>query len=250
MSQERASEIFFEVFEPLPRQGPGSFACTKRALALCTDLPSAPRILDLGCGSGAQTLHLAALTEGTIVVVDTHAPLVERLRAQLGGGLGARVEAKVAGMTALDVEPESFDLVWSEGALYNLGLERALPLCAGFLKPGGYLAFTDAVWRSDDAPADVRATFTDEYPTIGTAADVLSLLERNGWSVLGHFGLPDRAWWDDFYTPMEQRIEALRSKYAQDTEALAVLDELAAEPQMHREHAAHYGYDFFVAQRP
>ncbi len=249
MSQERASEVFFEVFEPLPRQGPGTLACTKRALELCEDLPPARRILDLGCGSGAQTLHLASLTDGNIVAIDNHAPFIERLRAQLDEGLTARVDARVADMTALELEPESFDLVWAEGALYNLGLERALPLCAGLLKPGGHLAFTDAVWRTDDAPADVRAAFA-EYDTMGTAQDVLSLLRRGGWSVLGHFDLPDQAWWDDFYAPMEQRIEVLRSKYADDADALAVLDELAAEPQMHRDNAQHYGYAFFVARRP
>ncbi len=250
MSRERAREVFFEVFEPLPRQGPGSLACTERALALCKDLPAEPRILDLGCGSGAQTLHLAALTRGSIVAVDNHPPFVERLRARLDDGLAARVDARVADMTALDLEPESFDLVWSEGALYNLGLERALPLCAGLLKPGGHLAFTDAVWRTDHAPADVRAAFSPEYPSMGTAQDVLSLLQRDGWATEGHFNLPDATWWDEFYTPMEQRFEVLRSKYAQDAEALAVLSELAAEPQMHRDSAEHYGYDFFVARRP
>ena len=50
----RAEQIFFEVFEPLPRQGPGNLASAERALALCADLPASPRVLDLGCGSGAQ----------------------------------------------------------------------------------------------------------------------------------------------------------------------------------------------------
>ncbi len=131
----RAEEIFFEVFEPLPRQGPGNLACAQRALALCTELPSSPRILDLGCGSGAQTLHLASLTKGTIVAVDSHAPLIERLRAKVDErGLSARVEARVGDMSALDLPAESFDLVWSEGALYNLGLAAALSVCAALLQ--------------------------------------------------------------------------------------------------------------------
>ena len=47
----------FEVFEALPRQGPGDRACAERALALCDELPATPRILDLGCGVGAQTMQ-------------------------------------------------------------------------------------------------------------------------------------------------------------------------------------------------
>lgn len=245
----RAHEIFFEVFESLPRQGPGSFACTRRALALCRELPSSPRVLDLGCGSGAQTLHLASLIEGSILAIDSHPPLVERFHAQLEDrGLSDRVEARVADMSALDLPSESFDLVWSEGALYNLGLESALPMCASLLRPGGYLAFTDAVWRSEDPPLEAREAFAD-YPTMGRVEDVLALLEARGYSVVDHFDLPEKAWWDDFYRPMERRIEVLRTKYAQDPEALSVLDEIAKEPQMHRRSGHHYGYTFFVARR-
>ncbi len=57
----RFREIFFEVFESLPWQGPGSRACIARALELCTDLPQAPTILDLGCGVDAQTFDLAEI---------------------------------------------------------------------------------------------------------------------------------------------------------------------------------------------
>lgn len=246
----RAHEIFFEVFEPLPRQGPGSLACTRRALALCRALPSSPRVLDLGCGAGAQTLHLASLIEGSILAIDSHSPLVQRLRARIEDrGLAGRVEARVGDMSALDLPPDSFDLVWSEGALYNLGLETALPMCARLLRPGGYLAFTDAVWRSDTPPLEVCEAFAD-YPTMGRVEDVVSLLRANGWSLVDHFDLPDEAWWEDFYSPMEQRIEALREKYAHDIEALAALDEVAKEPQMHRRSGHHYGYTFFIARRP
>lgn len=152
-------------------------------------------------------------------------------------------------MSALDLPHESFDLVWSEGALYNIGLESALPLCARLLRRGGYLAFTDAVWRSKSPPLEVREAFAD-YPTMGRVEDVLALLEANGFSVVDHFDLPDDAWWDDFYGPMERRIEALRAKYSHDPEALSALDEVAKEPEMHRRSGHHYGYTFFVARRP
>jgi len=241
-------EIFFEVFEPLPRQGPGSFACTQRALSLCSGLPPAPRILDLGCGAGCQTLHLARLTAGSILAVDSHPPLIARLRERAADAeLRAQVEARVADIASLELA-ERVDLVWSEGALYNLGLARALPLCAGHLRPGGYLAFTDAVWRSDDPPPEARALFAD-YPTMGTVDSVLSKLREGGWSVAGHFDLPHAAWWEDFYGPMEQRIAELRVVYARDEAALAVLDEIACEPALHRSHGHHYGYTFFVARR-
>jgi len=83
---------------------------------------------------------------------------------------------------------------------------------------------------------------------MGGVAHVLAAIERSGLSLIGHFTLPDEAWWGDFYTPMQDGIEALRSKYANDPQALAALDQLAREPEMHRQHAAYYAYEFFVAR--
>ncbi len=130
----RFREIFFEVYENLPRQGPGNRACAARALGFCRDLPDYPEILDLGCGVGGQTFQLA---------------------------------------------------------IHDCGFE-----------------------------------------------------------IVGNFALPDEAWWDDFYTPMEARIVELRSKYAGDHEELTILDQIAAEPEMHRRYSDFYGYEFFVVRRP
>ena len=112
----------------------------------------------------------------------------------------------------------------------------------------GYLAFTEAVWRTTDAPLEVREAFAD-YPTMGRVEDVVPLIQESGLSLVDHFDLPDEAWWDDFYSPMERQIEKLRAKYAGDAEALAALDEVAKEPAMHRRSGHHYGYNFFVARR-
>jgi SAM-dependent methyltransferase len=243
-------EIFFEVYEHLPRQGPGNRACAAKALDLCRGLPPSPAILDLGCGVGGQTLHLAALTSGSIVALDRHAPSIERLRATVAArGLTGRVRPMVGDMARPGFPPESFDLVWSEGALYNIGLENALRVCLGLLRPAGHLAFTDAVWRKDDPPPAVKASFDLDDPSMGTVRDVVAAIDRSGLSLVGHFTLPDEAWWDDFYTPMERRLEALRARYAADPEALTVLESLAREPEMHRSYAGYYAYEFFVARR-
>jgi SAM-dependent methyltransferase len=240
--------MFFEVYEPLPRQGPGNRACAAKALGLCTGLSPSPRVLDLGCGAGAQTLHLADLTSGSIVAIDSHAPSIERLQATITEhGLAHRVQALVGDMAHPNEAPGSFDLIWSEGALYNIGIESALRVCQNLLRPGGYLAFTDAVWRKENPPPEVKASF-DEYPSMGRVADVLAAIERAGLSLIGHFTLPEEAWWDDFYSPMQAQIDALRSKYADDPQALAALERLAREPEMHRQHAAYYAYEFFVAK--
>lgn len=244
-------EIFFEVYENLPRQGPGNRECAARALRLCEGLPASPAILDLGCGVGGQTLQLTELTTGAIVAIDLHAPSIERLKASVAArGLSHRIHAQVGDMARPTQPPESFDLVWSEGALYNIGIRNAVRICHGLLRPGGYLAFSDAVWRKENPPAEVRASFEFDYPTMGRAEDVAALVQAGGFELVGRFTVPDAAWWDDFYTPMERRIAELRTALVHDPEALAILDQLAQEPELHRRYSDYYAYEFFVARRP
>jgi SAM-dependent methyltransferase len=244
-------EIFFEVYEALPRQGPGNRASAARALELCRELPPEPKILDLGCGVGGQTLQLAEFTAGTIVALDSHAPSIQRLQAAVDGrGLSQRVQAIVGDMAEPQQPLKSFDLVWSEGALYNIGIGNALRVCHGLLRPGGHLVFTDAVWRKENPPSEVKAGFDLDYPAMGWFPDVVAAIHAGGFELLGHFTLPEEAWWDDFYTPMEHRLEELRARYGNDSEALAILDQLAQEPELHRRHGSYYAYEFFVTRRP
>ena len=243
-------QLFLELFESLPRQGPGSRACAARALSLCSGLPHEPKILDLGCGVGGQTLHLAGLTSGIITAVDIHAPSIERLESRVAElGLSKRIIPVAADMTDTGLPPESFDLVWSEGALYSIGIRKALSVCRQLLRPGGYVAFTDAVWTVEDPPPEVRKLFESEYPGMGRFEDLLEIIAASGFAAVGHFTLPDEAWWTDFYTPMEKRIDEMRQLYQGNGEALAVIDILASEPEMHRESSKCYAYEFFVAQR-
>ena len=243
-------DLFHQVFAALPRQGPGNRACAARALALCREMHAQPEVLDLGCGLGGQTLHLAALTAGRILAIDRHAPFIAQLTATLAErGLSARVRARVGDLADLGLPPARFDLVWSEGALYNLGLPRALAVCRPLLRDGGYLAFTDAVWRVADPPAAAREVFAAEYPTMGRVEEVIARIGEAGFELMGHFTLPDEAWWEDFYTPMERQVQVLRERYRDDPAALAALVEIGQEPNFHRRHGDCYAYEFFVARR-
>jgi SAM-dependent methyltransferase len=245
----RMQEIFFEVYESLPRQGPGNRSCATRALSVCSGLPPTPAILDLGCGIGGQTLHLVELTAGMIVAIDSHEPSIKRLQATAAArGIADRIRPLVGDMAHPGLQSKSFDLIWSEGAFYNIGIESALRACRGLLRPTGYLVFTDAVWQKDDPPCELKAIFEAGYPSMGGVPDVLTTIETCGFSLVHHFTLPGEAWWADFYTPMERRIEELRRKYTDDAEALVVLDQLAQEPEMYRRYSDYYAYEFFVTR--
>ena len=186
-----------------------------------------------------------------MVAVDNHAPWISRLEQTVRArGLDGRVKPTQGDLGRLEFPPESFDLIWSEGALYNVGIEHALRHCRPFLARGGSLSFTDAVWRKEHPPAEVKASFEFDYPTMGRTQDVLATIARCELELVGHFTLPDNAWWTDFYTPMEARIAALREPHRGDAEALEVLAQLAREPELHRQYSDFYAYEHFVARRP
>lgn len=184
------------------------------------------------------------------MAVDCHAPSIARLTATLAErGLASRVQAIVGDMADPKQPPGSFDLVWSEGALYTIGIAKALRIGHDLQRPGGYLAFTDTVWRTENPPPAVKASFEDD-PTMGRADDVVAIIQASELALIDHFPLPDAAWWDDFYTPMEQRIDDLRRTCAQDAEALAILEQIAEEPAMHHRSSEHSAYAFSITRRP
>jgi SAM-dependent methyltransferase len=170
MADDRATALFFELFDGLPRQGPGDAASTLRALALVPGVGPQSRILDVGCGTGLQSRVLARSTRARVVAVDNHPPFVEELHRQaLALGLGDRIEAHVADMRELDFAPGSFDLIWSEGAIYVMGFEAGLREWRRLLAPGGHLAVTEVCWTRPDPPPAFRDRHRGEADAQGLA---------------------------------------------------------------------------------
>lgn len=243
--------LMADLYGALPRQGPGSAAATRRAFDMLRPLPDNPLALDIGCGTGGQTMELAMLTTGHIIALDVFEWALDVLsRKVVEAGLVGRVHTTRQSMLEMDFREESFDLIWAEGSLYIMGFENALRTCRDLLKDGGYLAASEVCWLRDDPPAELQEFWQREYPDIKSVDDNLQLIGENGYELLGHFTLPDRAWWDQYYTPMRKRIPGLRLKYANSPEALGLLDDNEIEMNLHRKYSKWYGYEFFVCRRP
>lgn len=243
--------IFWELFSGLPQEGPGSDAATREALEAIPPLREGARILDIGCGTGRQTRVLLRETKGHVTAVDTHGPYLEELCRQADAdGLGVRVNVVQASMAALDFPEESFDLVWSEGAIYILGFHEGLTQWRRLLRPGGFLAVTEVSWLVDDRPEEVHAFWAANYPAIRNIEGNLQVIAEAGYRACRHLVLPESAWWVGYYIPLEARIRELRQKYAGDAEAQAELDETEQEIDFYRRYARTYGYVFYVMQKP
>jgi DNA-binding transcriptional MerR regulator/SAM-dependent methyltransferase len=241
-------KYFYELFEDLPRQGPGCREATLKALGLLADLPTNPKVLDIGCGCGMQTQILAQELRTKILAIDNHRPLLDHLD-RVAAGKGLDIDTMEMSMMDISFDKESFDLLWSEGSIFIIGLARGIKEFRTYLKPGGYLAFTELCWLADDPPAEAKAFFDRVYPDIKTTDQVSRLAVAAGYRVVGTFNLPDSAWWDDYYTPMLARMQDLKVKNFGIPEAEAVYAECLAEAEMFRRHSKSYGYTFFVLQR-
>lgn len=243
-----AMKYFFELFEDLPRQGPGCREATLKALGLLKNLPVKPNVLDIGCGSGMQTQILAKELETKILAIDNHRSLLDQLdRSSAEKGLD--IETRELSMIGMPFDEESFDLLWAEGSIFIIGLEQGLKDFRAYLKHGGYLAFTEMCWFVSEPPAEAKDYLDKVYPDIRSADEVCRMAAANGYRVIEHFNLPESAWWDDYYTPMLERLQKLKLKNAGVAEAEEVYVACEEEVEMFRRHSKSYGYSFFVLQR-
>jgi SAM-dependent methyltransferase len=153
-------------------------------------------------------------------------------------------------MFDLGFAPGSFDLVWSEGAIYTLGFEAGLAACRRLLKSGGCAAFTELTWLKPEPPAEIAAYWGAEYPGMGSIASNRQSILRQGYREVGQFTLPETSWWDPYYTPIEARIGQLRLKYAGDAGVNHQLDDHQREVDHFRRYSSWYGYVFYIVQTP
>ncbi len=241
--------LFWELHAGLPREGPGDDEATKHVLSLIPKMDT-PRILDIGCGPGMQTLCLARCTDGDIVAVDNHQPFLETLaRAVIVAGLAARVATVNASMDALPFGDESFDLIWSEGAIYCMGFESGLVAWRRFLVPRGVLVVSELTWLSRNVPAEPRRFWNEHYPAMLSIDENAALVKKSGYNLLSTYLLPDTAWLKDYYDPLERRIAELCQKYKETEKALSFLSAELGEIALYRQFREIYGYVFYVMQR-
>jgi ubiquinone/menaquinone biosynthesis C-methylase UbiE len=249
MTEELFHKAFFEIHCDLPREGPGSSESTARAFSVIKLDNSQPEILDLGCGPGKQTLDLASLCRGRITAVDSHQPFLEQLIKRASAqNVSDRIVVLNADMADLGFADESFDVVWSEAAAYSIGFDNALLLWKRLIKPGGYLAVSEVVWTSPERPAEVETFWNVEYPEMRQVDDLLEACTQSGYSIVDSFLLPESAWWEDYYTHIEGKLDDLESKYSSDAAGLEVVKQHRDEILMRRSFASAYGYLFVIMQ--
>lgn len=249
MTSSAANRCFFELHSGNPREGPGGKAFTYKALDMLEGLPVHPVILDVGCGPGQQSLDLAEAGPATIVALDYYRQYLEQLAARINTVSHRRLRLVQADMAALPFADHSFDLIWSEGAIYIIGFEKGLHLWRPLIKPGGFVALTEITWLKPNVPKEVSDYWQSAYPQMSDRTGNRERIQRAGYQWLADFTLPPSAWWDNYYESLASKMDRMHKQYGHDPHAAGVLKNERREMDLYRRYANWYGYVFYLMRR-
>ncbi len=243
-------ELICEYFSTLERQGPGSPEVTLKALSFVDNLTTESRIADVGCGTGGQTRVLAAHAPGRITGIDLFPIFIDLFNSQAKkANLQDRVNGIVASMENLPFREEELDLIWSEGAIYNIGFERGLREWRRFLNPGGYIAVSEASWFTEERPAEIDAFWMDAYPGIDTIPNKVAQVQKAGYLPVATFILPENCWTEHFYAPQVAARETFLKKHAGNKTAEEFIANERHEAELYSKYRDFYGYAFYVGKK-
>ncbi|MEO1258692.1 MAG: class I SAM-dependent methyltransferase [Bacteroidota bacterium] len=244
-------ELIIDLHKNSERQGPGSREETLKALNFM-DLPNSRelKVADIGCGSGGQTLILAQQINGQITAVDLFPDFLSELNLRSKkSGLGRKIKTLHKSMNELPFHRDEFDIIWSEGAIYNIGFESGVRHWKDYLKTGGYLAVSDLTWITDDRPKEIEEFWTKEYPGVDTASNKIMILEKNGFTLAGYFYLNQDSWIENYYKPMESRFESFLIRNNNSALARKVMEEHRAEIDLYLKFKEYFSYGFYIARK-
>ncbi|MBE9051838.1 class I SAM-dependent methyltransferase [Nostocales cyanobacterium LEGE 11386] len=214
------------------------------------DLPEHPKILDIGCGTGMQTLDLASLTNGKIFAVDNHPVYVDELKQKvLQKGFSDKIAVINADMSALNFPHTTFDIIWTEGAIYIIGFENGLKQWRPLLKQGGYLAASELTWLKPHPPSELKEFWHVGYPAMQSIEGNLQIIRNSEYKIIDYFVLPESAWWNYYYHPLAERVQLLKRHYQDDAEALEVVNMTQSEIDLYQRYSEYYGYVFYIVQK-
>jgi ubiquinone/menaquinone biosynthesis C-methylase UbiE len=244
-------DLIIDLHKNSERQGPGSEKETLMALNLL-NIPSNQRlkIADIGCGSGGQTITLAKNLNGQIIAVDLFPEFLNELHEKSQKlGLLEQILTLEKSMDNLSFDYNELDLIWSEGAIYNMGFENGIKQWRKFLKNGGFLAVTEITWITINRPKEIEDFWKEEYPEIDTAANKIKQLESNGYSMVGYFYLSQNSCIENYYYPMQSRFEEFLSRHNHSELAKKVVDDNQSEINFYLKFKEYYSYGFYVARK-
>ena len=244
-------QLLIDLHKGANRQGPGGEEETEKAIGLaCIDRSASLRIADIGCGTGASTLTLARLLNARITAVDFLQDFLDvlQIRAETEG-ISEKITLLCSSMDTLPFEDEEFDVIWSEGSIYNIGFEKGVIDWNRYLKPGGLLVASEISWITSARPAQIQQYWESEYPEIDMPSSKLRVLEKNGYSPVGYFVLPEYCWLDNYYRPMQSGFQDFLRRNGNSEAACAIVEAERKEIEFYEKYRDYYSYGVYIARK-
>lgn len=242
--------LICEFFSNMERQGPGSPDVTLKALSFIDDLTEQSYIVDLGCGTGGQTITLANHIKGKITALDLFPKFINIFNRNVKQlGLQDRAKGIVGSMDNLPFREEELDLIWSEGAIYNIGFERGLNEWRKYLKTGGYIAISESSWFTDERPTEINDFWMSAYSEIDTIPNQVFKIHKAGYLPIATFILPETCWTEHYFAPKIKAQEVFLNKYAGNRIAKELVVSQSYEEGLYQKYKDYYGYTFFIAKK-
>ena len=244
-------QLLVDLHKRAKRQGPGGDVETRKAIDLAMLDPSAPlKVADIGCGTGASTIQLARLLNAKITAIDFLPEFIEVLKGKAENeGLSKKINPLVCSMENLQFDDEEYDVIWSEGAIYNIGFEKGINDWRRFLKPGGLLVVSEITWTTSDRPSEIQKYWEAEYPEIDTASSKINILEKNGYSPVAYFVLQERCWLENYYRPLQNSFAEFIVRNANNENAQAIVETEKKEISLYEKFKKYYSYGVYVARK-
>jgi len=249
-NHEQYMREFEFIFDGLDRLGPSSKGDSIKAL---NSIPvTTGELLEIGCGKGVTTIVLAEHTQFSITGLDNDEynlsclkehvaqqvpfkPLSSRQSSQ------PQIELICASMTDMPFSDQQFDVIWSEGSAYIMGVKQALESWKRFIKKDGYLVVSDLVWLTDSPDDEVHQFWLDAYPDMATVTNRHKMIKDAGYQVIDSYTLNQQSW-DNYLQPLQQKV----SQLADHVFVSPALDDLQKELAIHSKYLGQYGYQMFV----
>lgn len=250
--EEEDFRLLVKLHQHSDRQGPGGLQETSRAIDLAGlhSIDRRLKIADIGCGSGASALVLAEALNAEITAVDLFPEFLEVLSERASAaGLQDKIKTKACSMDSLSFQSEEFDVIWSEGAIYNIGFQNGVKQWSKFIKKGGVLAVSEITWLTQNCPEEIQKFWSSEYPEIATASEKIKILEECGYRILGYFPLPASCWTKNYYEPLQGRYADFLKSENNSGAAKQVVQMAEAEFELYEKFCDYYSYGFYIAER-
>ena len=235
------------LFGGMEKLGPGGDVHTLNVLRLLPEQQFRV-VVDAGCGTGRQTMLLAKELGTLVHAVDSHGPSLHELtRRAEAAGLGRLIQAHCMDMKDIPGAFRHIDLLWSEGAAYNIGFPNALNIWAPAINEGGFAAVSELSWLRDHVPEAVREFWLSEYPGVQSVQQNVAAAEDAGYRVLTTYTLPPDTWVEGYYDLLEPRARALIDH--PDSSVRDFAAGILKEIEIFKSSEDSYGYVFYVLRR-